>query len=87
MACGIPVIGSQIGGICEYINDAENGFVFNPGDYEELAKKILFYEKLSLKKRNNMREKALRTSKKYDNKKVSEELSAKIIQVVRAIEN
>jgi len=37
-----PVIGSKSGGTVELIRDGENGFLYNPGDYEELADRIAF---------------------------------------------
>ncbi|MFH0876010.1 MAG: glycosyltransferase family 4 protein [archaeon] len=45
MACGLPVIGSRIGGIPEMINDKKNGFLTIPGDVLELVKKIEFFLK------------------------------------------
>ncbi len=39
-ACGLPVIASNIPALEGLIKDEENGFLFNPGDEEELAKKI-----------------------------------------------
>lgn len=39
-AYGKPVIGSNIGGIPEHIDEGENGFLFNPKDYFQLAKVI-----------------------------------------------
>jgi glycosyltransferase involved in cell wall biosynthesis len=41
MACGTPVIGGNVGGTKELIKDGENGFLVNPGDYKDLADKIL----------------------------------------------
>jgi starch synthase len=38
MAHGVPVIGSRIGAIPEVVNDHETGFLFNPGDTDELAR-------------------------------------------------
>lgn len=35
-----PVIGSRIGGIPELIDDGKTGYLFNPGDCEDLLKKI-----------------------------------------------
>lgn len=39
-AYGKPVIASRIGGIPEIINDGENGTLFEPGNVDELSKKI-----------------------------------------------
>jgi len=41
MACGIPVIGSDIGGITDIIEDHKTGLLIKPGDPEDIAKKIL----------------------------------------------
>lgn len=40
MACGAPVVGSNIGGVPEAISDNETGLLFVPDDPEDLAKKI-----------------------------------------------
>lgn len=47
MACEVPVIGSYIGGLKDYIKDKENGFFFTPGNAEELSNKIELYLSLS----------------------------------------
>jgi len=39
-AAGVPVIGARIGGIPEYINDGENGFLFDPGNAASLREKM-----------------------------------------------
>jgi glycosyltransferase involved in cell wall biosynthesis len=36
-ACGLPVVGSRIGGIPEYVADGETGLLFTPGDHHEMA--------------------------------------------------
>lgn len=41
MSFSKPVIGSNIGGIPELIDDKESGFLFNPGDAGDLREKIL----------------------------------------------
>ena len=40
MACGKVVIGSNLGGIPEIIKDEVNGFLFNPGDENNLVDKL-----------------------------------------------
>ena len=40
LACGTPVIASNIGSLKECIENGRNGFLFNPGDSLDLANKI-----------------------------------------------
>lgn len=40
MCCGTPVIASDSGGPRETVVDGETGFLFKPGDYDDLAGKI-----------------------------------------------
>lgn len=40
MACGLPVIGTNVGGIPEIISDSHNGFLILPNDASQLAQKI-----------------------------------------------
>ena len=42
MALGKPVIGSRIGGIPEQVINGENGLLFEPGNFQQLAEKMLF---------------------------------------------
>jgi glycosyltransferase involved in cell wall biosynthesis len=39
-ACGVPVIGSRVGGVVEAIAEGTTGFLVDPADHEELAEKI-----------------------------------------------
>ena len=40
MACGVPVVGTKIGGMLETIRDGETGFLVEPEEPEELARAI-----------------------------------------------
>ena len=41
MACGVPCIGTDTGGIPEVITNGENGFICNLGDIDEISKKAI----------------------------------------------
>jgi glycosyltransferase involved in cell wall biosynthesis len=41
MSCAVPVIASRDGGVTEIIYDGQDGLLFEPGDANDLAKKIL----------------------------------------------
>jgi len=41
MACGVPIIVTDSGDNKLFIKDGENGFIFPPMDYNELAKKLI----------------------------------------------
>jgi len=86
MACGVPVIGSNISGLPSYITDSVNGKLFEPGNINELAESIEFFIKLDNTTFNNYKERAFATAKKYDSTVVSKELSKKLIEVIKANE-
>lgn len=41
-ACATPVIASRLGGIAEIVADGETGLLFNPGEADDLAEKMLW---------------------------------------------
>ncbi len=70
MACGIPVIASKIGGILDYVENDRNGFLYTPGNAEELAKRLIEFYNLSQEEKAKMSNSALKTAQKYDSGKV-----------------
>jgi len=61
MASGKPVVASRTGGIKEFIRDGEWGFFFEPGNFRDLAQKLLTLlsdKKLALKMGRRGREEA-----------------------------
>ena len=66
MACGKPVIASRIGGLKDIVGHEENGFLFEPGNYKELAEKIkILIEDKEIRKK--MGEKGrLKAEREYD---------------------
>lgn len=41
MACGLPILGTGIGGSAEVLRDGETGFRFAPGDHEALGQRLV----------------------------------------------
>lgn len=66
--CSTPVIGSKIGGIPELIKDGHNGFLFEPGNVDELTNILneILENPTTLKR---LEKGARESSKKYDIKK------------------
>lgn len=83
MACGTPVIGSNFGGIKTYVKDGYNGYLFKPGNQEELEKTILKFHELSIDEKERMSNNSLETAKSYDSKLVNAKLISKVKEVLR----
>jgi len=66
LACGVPVVSTNAGGLPEVIEDGVTGFMINVGDYKAMATKsllILEDENLLSAFRTNARNKAIQFSK------------------------
>lgn len=79
MACKVPVIGSNIGGLTDYIINENNGYFFIPSDANDLAEKISQYLSLSKEQQSKMKAAAYHTALNYRSTIVSEKLISKII--------
>ncbi len=78
MACGIPVLGADNGGIADYINDGQNGLLFKKGDENDLAQKICEFREMTKIQKMSIEEKAYETATLYENSRVSRSLVEKI---------
>ncbi|MHA1270852.1 MAG: glycosyltransferase family 4 protein [Candidatus Helarchaeota archaeon] len=65
MACKLPIIASNVGGICDFIINDFNGILVNSNDYKLLANKIVFLRK-NPKMRENLIRNANETLKKFE---------------------
>lgn len=82
LACGIPVIGSNIGGVPGYVEDGVNGYLFEPGNIEEMHEKILAFIGLDEAQRVRMKEEAVIMARKFEQNTVMEELYNKIEAII-----
>lgn len=78
MACGCPVIGSNVGCLPEYIEDGVTGFLFESGNSSDLATKIVEFYNLSDNQRNMIRLQAIEMARKYDSDEISQILVSKL---------
>lgn len=63
IACRVPVVATNIGGVPEIIKDGETGFLVEPKNSEALAEKIEYVLNLSEEEREKIGESARRTVK------------------------
>lgn len=76
MACGTPVIGSNIGGIKSFVNHGVNGYLLSLDDLTgDMIKYTNEFIKLADCKKENMINNAVMTARKYSRKTVCEQLS------------
>ena len=83
MSCGIPVIGSDIGGIKSYLTDGNNGLLFKQGDVEDLKRTLERYKELDSKHKKEMRLQARNTAEKYDSTLLVRSLNRKFERIRR----
>lgn len=74
LSCGIPVIGSDLGGISTYIVDGYNGYLFEPGDDVDLIRALKRFVRLSSQDRLEMKKNARKSSSVFDQEDVRKDL-------------
>lgn len=74
MACGVPVIGSNIAAIPTYLTDGKEGYLVKVGDSNDIYESILKYYNLSDTEKQKIKEHALNKALQYETRKVVLEL-------------
>ena len=69
MACGCPVIGANSLAIPEFVEDGKNGFLFEPGDVEQLSNTVKNFSFT-----DRMRKNALKTAREHSIEKSTTKL-------------
>lgn len=74
MACGTPVIGSNIGGIMSYLVEGYNGYLVEPGNIDSIVDQLMLYFSLDKLKLEEIKNNALKTAENYDQNLVNKNL-------------
>ncbi len=82
-ACGVPVIASAIGGARELIREGENGFLFEPGNSDDLWEKISRIMALDKKSLMDMKKKSLKRVKELYTKEIGYKNLLKLFERVQ----
>lgn len=72
---GVPVIGSNIGGLTDYIINGHNGYLFEPGNDMMLSDLLWKYYNFSPDRKKEISWNAYRSSLSYEKGKVATELA------------
>lgn len=81
MACGTPVVGSDIGALPTYIKEGVNGFLVKPGSAKEIADKIIKFYLLDDLKKEAIRLSAINTASRYFSEQVNKELKRRLLEI------
>lgn len=81
MACGVPVIASNQGGMSDYVKDGVNGFTFKCGDYFSLSNVLENFFNLSTGEVLDMKKNALETAKVFSSNNVKNNMIANLISI------
>lgn len=82
MSCGVPVLGSNMAGLTDYIRHEENGYLVEPGDPKEITESVIKYSKLTLEEKTKMKQSALEMAKNYESEFVALQLYNKLKELV-----
>lgn len=82
MGCGVPVIGSNIGGIATYVIDGYNGWLIPVDDINAIINRIEEWVNLPLQEKQELKKNAIETAKKYHKGNISASLAESIEKVL-----
>lgn len=82
MACGIPVIGSNMAGTAECINNEIDGLLFDPYSAEDLYYKIVKYIKFGIDTKKLYKQNAIIRAKQFETSKIMNLLYTKLKSIV-----
>lgn len=74
MACGTPIIASNMAGPKTYVKNDINGFLVEPSDYEGIAEALIKYKNLSPLIKEKIRNEALTTALDFDSEATADSL-------------
>lgn len=78
LAGGTPVIASNMAGPAGYISDGVNGYLFAPGNPDDLASRLTEFLNLSPQARRRMEEEAFRSALPYEATNVADKLCGQV---------
>lgn len=81
MACGIPVLGSEIGGITSYLKDGFNGYICEVGNANMISDNVITYSKLTNYQKEQMSKNCLNTAKNYYTDRIYNKLADLFINI------
>lgn len=81
MACGIPIIASDIPGIRSYTTHNENGLLFETKNEKDLADKIEMYLSMPMEQKEAIKHNALQTAKDYEQSVVAKKLKKRLLKL------
>lgn len=81
MACGCPVIGSNIGCLPEFIRPGYNGWLFTPCDVEALAKAISDFYLCYDKEIYRLSKNSLKMADSYEKNNVAKKIAARLLRL------
>ena len=82
MGCKVPLIGSKIAGLTDYLHDAENGYFFEVGNPIDLKNKIEMFYHLSYNEKERMRNNAYKTALQYEKNKLNKEFIKRLSKLL-----